>query len=137
MDVKRYPDPSRPKRGGWPTNDRSRLLLIIIGAKATRLMPHGTAAETATPQQVYFHLHIDDELVAKHDACHFGPRVCSGWRFDELQRMCRRVSAAWFRLATKPICTGSVVVEKTIGIVAIAALAALAAGVEQATIRAT
>ena len=41
------------------------LLLIMIGAKATRLMPHGTAAETATPQQVYFRLHNDDELVAK------------------------------------------------------------------------
>jgi hypothetical protein len=31
----------------------------------TRLMPHGTAAETATPQQVYFRLHTDDELIAK------------------------------------------------------------------------
>jgi hypothetical protein len=27
-------------------------------------MPHG-AAETATPQQVYFRLHNDDELIAK------------------------------------------------------------------------
>jgi hypothetical protein len=40
------------------------MLLIMIAAKATRLMPHGTAAETAT-QQVYFRLHNDDELVAK------------------------------------------------------------------------
>jgi hypothetical protein len=30
-----------------------------------RLMPHGTAAETATPQQVYFRLHNDDALIAK------------------------------------------------------------------------
>ena len=30
-----------------------------------KLMPHGTAAETATPQQVYFRLHNDDELIAK------------------------------------------------------------------------
>jgi hypothetical protein len=28
-------------------------------------MPHGTAAETVTPRQVYFHLPNDDELVAK------------------------------------------------------------------------
>jgi hypothetical protein len=41
------------------------LVLIVIVAAATRMMPHGTAAETATPQQVYFHLHNDDELVAK------------------------------------------------------------------------
>ena len=41
------------------------LLLIMIAAKATRLMPHGTAAETVTPQQVYFHLHTGDELIAK------------------------------------------------------------------------
>jgi hypothetical protein len=41
------------------------LVLIVIVAAATRLMPHGTAAEMATPQQVYFHLHNDDELVAK------------------------------------------------------------------------
>jgi hypothetical protein len=40
-------------------------LLIVIMAAATRLMPHGTAAETATPQQVYFRLHTDDELIAK------------------------------------------------------------------------
>jgi hypothetical protein len=39
------------------------LLLIMIAAKTTRLMPHGT--EMATPQQVYFQLHNDDELVAK------------------------------------------------------------------------
>ena len=41
------------------------MLLIVIVAAVTRLMPHGTAAETATPQQVYFHLHYDDELIAK------------------------------------------------------------------------
>jgi hypothetical protein len=41
------------------------LLLLIMIAGTRRLMPHGTAAETATPQQVYFHLHNDDELVAK------------------------------------------------------------------------
>jgi hypothetical protein len=41
------------------------MLLIVIMAGATRLMPHGTAAETVTPQQVYFHLQNDDELVAK------------------------------------------------------------------------
>jgi hypothetical protein len=41
------------------------LVLIVIVAAATRLMPHGTAAEMAIPQQVYFHLHNDDELVAK------------------------------------------------------------------------
>ena len=41
------------------------MLLILIVAAASRLMPHGTAAETATPQQVYFRLHSDDELVAK------------------------------------------------------------------------
>ena len=28
------------------------MLLIMIAATATRLMPHGTAAETVTPQQV-------------------------------------------------------------------------------------
>jgi hypothetical protein len=41
------------------------MLLILIVAAATRLMPHGIAAETATPQQVYFRLHHGDELVAK------------------------------------------------------------------------
>ncbi|MFZ1150670.1 MAG: hypothetical protein WAR76_13170 [Xanthobacteraceae bacterium] len=41
------------------------LLLIMITGAATRLMPHGTAAEAVTPQQVYFRLHNDDELVAK------------------------------------------------------------------------
>ena len=40
-------------------------LLIVIMAAATRLMPHGTAAETATPQQAYFRLHNDDGLIAK------------------------------------------------------------------------
>jgi hypothetical protein len=29
------------------------------------ISPYGTAAETVTPQQVYFRLHNDDELVAK------------------------------------------------------------------------
>jgi hypothetical protein len=28
-------------------------------------LPHGTAAETVTPQQIYFRLHNDDDLVAK------------------------------------------------------------------------
>ena len=41
------------------------MLLTLIVAAATRLMLHGTAAETATPQQLYFHLHNDDELIAK------------------------------------------------------------------------
>ena len=41
------------------------ILLMVIVAAATRLMPHGTAAGTATPQQVYFQLHTDDELIAK------------------------------------------------------------------------
>ena len=41
------------------------MLVILIVAAETRLMPHGTAAETATPQQLYFHLHNDDELIAK------------------------------------------------------------------------
>jgi hypothetical protein len=41
------------------------LMLVAIVAAATRLMPHGTAAETATPQQIYFRLLNDDQLVAK------------------------------------------------------------------------
>ena len=41
------------------------MLVILIVAGKTRLMPHGTVAETATPQQVYFRLHNDDELIAK------------------------------------------------------------------------
>jgi hypothetical protein len=41
------------------------LVLILIVAAATRLMPHGTAAETTTPQQVHFRLDNDDELIAK------------------------------------------------------------------------
>ena len=41
------------------------MLVILIVATETRLMPHGTAAETTTPQQVYFRLHNDDELIAK------------------------------------------------------------------------
>jgi hypothetical protein len=40
-------------------------LLILIVAATTRLMPHGTAAEMATPQEVYFHLHPEDDLIAK------------------------------------------------------------------------
>ena len=39
------------------------MLLSLIVAAATRLMPHGI--ETVTPQQVYLRLHNDDELVAK------------------------------------------------------------------------
>ena len=41
------------------------LVILLIVAAETRLMPHGTAAETATPQQVYFRLHNEDELIAK------------------------------------------------------------------------
>jgi len=41
------------------------MLLIVIAAAATRLLSHGTAVEMVTPQQVYFRLHTDDELVAK------------------------------------------------------------------------
>ena len=41
------------------------MLVILIVAAETRLMPHGTAAETATPQQVYFRVHNDDDLIAK------------------------------------------------------------------------
>jgi hypothetical protein len=41
------------------------MLLIMIAAKATRLMPHGTAAETVTPQHVYLRMHNDDALIAK------------------------------------------------------------------------
>ena len=41
------------------------MLSIVIVAAATRLMPHSTAAETVTPQQVHFRLHNDDGLVAK------------------------------------------------------------------------
>ena len=41
------------------------MLVILIVAAETRLMPHGTVAETATPQQVYFRLHNEDELIAK------------------------------------------------------------------------
>jgi len=40
------------------------MLMIVIVAAVTRLMPHGTAAETATPQQVHFRLHNDDGLIA-------------------------------------------------------------------------
>jgi hypothetical protein len=41
------------------------MLLIVIVTAATQLMPHGTAAETVTPQQVYFRLHNDHALIAK------------------------------------------------------------------------
>ena len=41
------------------------ILVILIAVAATRLMPHGTAAETTTPQQVYFQLQNDDSLIAK------------------------------------------------------------------------
>ena len=41
------------------------VLVILIAAAATRLMPHGTVAETTTPQQVYFQLQNDDALIAK------------------------------------------------------------------------
>ena len=42
------------------------LMLVVIVAAATRVIPHGTGApEMASPQQVYFRLHHDDELVAK------------------------------------------------------------------------
>jgi hypothetical protein len=41
------------------------LVLILIATATTQLMPHGTAAEIATPQQVYFRLQTDDELIAK------------------------------------------------------------------------
>jgi hypothetical protein len=37
------------------------LLILIVGA-ASRLMPHGTAAEMAT---LHSHLQNDDELIAK------------------------------------------------------------------------
>ena len=36
------------------------VLVILIAAAATRLMPHGTAAETTTPQQVYFQLRVTE-----------------------------------------------------------------------------
>jgi hypothetical protein len=42
-----------------------------------------------------------------------------------------------FRLATSPICTGSAIVVKTMGIVAVAAFATFAAGVPKAAITAT
>jgi hypothetical protein len=44
----------------------SGLILVVIVAVATRLMPSRAGVETATPQQLYFRLHTDDELVAKH-----------------------------------------------------------------------
>jgi len=34
----------------------AKLVLILVVAAMTRLMPHGTAAEMATPQQVHFRL---------------------------------------------------------------------------------
>jgi hypothetical protein len=59
-----------------PTRSNKRLKLSAISAEDKRalgiswptqgtIMPHGTAAETVTPQQVHFRLHNDDELVAK------------------------------------------------------------------------
>ena len=48
------------------------LVLILVVVAVTRLMPHGTAAEMVTPQQVYFHLHTDDELVASHSLAALG-----------------------------------------------------------------
>jgi NAD(P)-dependent dehydrogenase (short-subunit alcohol dehydrogenase family) len=48
-----------------------------------------------------------------------------------------RLPPGRFRLATSPICTGSLIVVKTIGIVAVAAFAACAAGVVNAAIAAT
>ena len=41
------------------------MLPIVIAGAATRLMPHGIVAEMATPQQAYFRLQSDDELVSK------------------------------------------------------------------------
>jgi hypothetical protein len=44
------------------------MLVIVVLATATplRLMPHeAVGVETATPQQVYFRLHGDDDLTAK------------------------------------------------------------------------
>ena len=41
------------------------LVLIVVVTTATRLMPHSTAAELATPQQLYFRLHTDNELIAR------------------------------------------------------------------------
>ena len=41
------------------------VLLILIVAATTRLMPRGTAAETTTPQHAYLHLHHDDDLIAR------------------------------------------------------------------------
>jgi len=41
------------------------MLVILIATAATRLMQHGTAAETTTPQQIYFQLQNDDALIAK------------------------------------------------------------------------
>ena len=38
------------------------LVLILVVAAASRLVPHGTAAETAT---LHFQLHNEDELIAK------------------------------------------------------------------------
>jgi hypothetical protein len=71
------------------------MLLIVITAAATRLMPHGTASETVTPQQVYFRLHTDDQLVAKpwpalarsgaHTHAVDGARL-GLWRSDRPQR---------------------------------------------------
>ena len=45
-----------------------------------------------------------------------------------------RLPPGRFRLATRPICTGSAMVVKTIGMVAVAAFAAIAEGVVKAVI---
>jgi hypothetical protein len=41
------------------------MLVIVFVAAATRLMPHGTPAETVTPQQLYSRLQNDDALIAE------------------------------------------------------------------------
>ncbi len=45
------------------------LMLFIVAlttAAARRLMPHeAVSVETATPQQIYFRLHRDDDLTAE------------------------------------------------------------------------
>ena len=42
------------------------LIVVLSTAAARRLVPHEVVGvETATPQQVYFRLHNDDELTVK------------------------------------------------------------------------
>jgi len=42
------------------------LLIVALTTAAARLVPHEVVGvETATPQQVYFRLHNDDELTVK------------------------------------------------------------------------